>query len=62
MAHKTKGNHIIKEEHTEELLKYPGAVILFMGAGDVQKFQAAYEKVLDQEEITDAEVKKSAIN
>lgn len=62
LAHKTKGNHIIKEEHTEELLKYPEAVILFMGAGDVQKFQAAYEKVLVHEVLTEADLKKSAIN
>ncbi|GAB3961264.1 hypothetical protein GCM10027614_83970 [Micromonospora vulcania] len=39
-------------------MKYPEAVILFMGAGDVQKFQAAYEKVLDHEFLTEADLKK----
>jgi UDP-N-acetylmuramate--alanine ligase len=47
LAKKTKGHHVIKEDHTDALLAYDDAVILFMGAGDVQKFQAAYEKVLD---------------
>lgn len=51
LAAKTKGNHIIKEAHTEELLRYPEAVILFMGAGDVQKFQAAYEQVLENKNV-----------
>ncbi|MHC5251908.1 UDP-N-acetylmuramate--L-alanine ligase [Listeria kieliensis] len=50
LARKTKGNHVIQEQHTEELLQYDDAVILFMGAGDVQKFQAAYEKILDNRE------------
>lgn len=51
LAAKTKGNHVIKEEHTEKLLQYPGAVILFMGAGDVQKFQAAYEKIIENKNV-----------
>ncbi|MBC6315522.1 UDP-N-acetylmuramate--L-alanine ligase [Listeria grandensis] len=47
LAAKTKGNHVIQEQNTESLLAYDNAVILFMGAGDVQKFQAAYEGILD---------------
>ncbi|WP_239254906.1 UDP-N-acetylmuramate--L-alanine ligase [Listeria ilorinensis] len=61
LAQLTKGHHVIKENHTEELLPYHDAVILFMGAGDVQKFQAAYEKILDHMEIR-AESDQRAIN
>ncbi|WP_163653392.1 UDP-N-acetylmuramate--L-alanine ligase [Listeria sp. PSOL-1] len=59
LARKTKGHHVMKENHTEELLPYEDAVILFMGAGDVQKFQAAYEKILDESPIA---LKKQTAN
>ncbi|ADU31522.1 UDP-N-acetylmuramate--L-alanine ligase [Evansella cellulosilytica] len=36
----------ISEETIDQLSKYEDAVILFMGAGDVQKFQQAYENCL----------------
>ncbi|HLG27419.1 MAG TPA: cyanophycin synthetase, partial [Paenisporosarcina sp.] len=34
---------ILKTEEIDVLLKHENAVYLFMGAGDVQKFQAAFE-------------------
>lgn len=34
---------VLKTEEIEVLLKHDNAVFLFMGAGDVQKFQAAFE-------------------
>lgn len=37
---------ILNEEDTAPLLKHSSAVILFMGAGDIQKFQEAYEKLI----------------
>jgi UDP-N-acetylmuramate--alanine ligase len=37
---------ILKEENTLELKKHDNGVIIFMGAGDIQKFQEAYEKQL----------------
>jgi UDP-N-acetylmuramate--alanine ligase len=37
---------ILTEEGTELLAKHENAVIIFMGAGDVTKFQEAYEKSL----------------
>ncbi|MBT2680728.1 UDP-N-acetylmuramate--L-alanine ligase [Bacillus sp. ISL-35] len=37
---------IITEDHTELLKEHDNGVILFMGAGDIQKFQEAYEKQL----------------
>ncbi len=40
------GAEIILEENTSVLKQYDHCVILFMGAGDVQKFQEAYEKQL----------------
>lgn len=49
---------MIQEQHTEALLDYKDAVILFMGAGDVQKFQAAYENILDMSVIEE----KRAVN
>lgn len=41
-----KGGQVIKEENVSPLLDYENAVIIFMGAGDVQKFEHAYEKLL----------------
>lgn len=42
----TKGGTVLKEENMSPLLDYEDAVVLFMGAGDVQKFETAYEKLL----------------
>ncbi|PLR80149.1 UDP-N-acetylmuramate--L-alanine ligase [Bacillus canaveralius] len=39
-------SEIIKEEETGSLRKHENSVIIFMGAGDIQKFQSAYEKQL----------------
>ncbi|SES35200.1 UDP-N-acetylmuramate--L-alanine ligase [Salipaludibacillus aurantiacus] len=38
------GASLIQEEKMDILHKHEEAVLIFMGAGDVQKFQAAYEK------------------
>ncbi|WP_342528822.1 UDP-N-acetylmuramate--L-alanine ligase [Chryseomicrobium sp. FSL W7-1435] len=38
---------ILVENNVTPLLDHPTAVYLFMGAGDVQKFQAAFEKLLN---------------
>ena len=46
---KIEGCEIIDEQDTSALLKHENAVLIFMGAGDVQKFQQAYEHTLDQE-------------
>lgn len=40
-----KGGEVLKEENMSPLLDYQDAVLIFMGAGDVQKFEAAYEKL-----------------
>ncbi|WP_026676617.1 UDP-N-acetylmuramate--L-alanine ligase [Fictibacillus gelatini] len=37
---------VITEEGIDILKKYDAGVLLFMGAGDIQKFQKAYEKAL----------------
>ncbi|WML45686.1 UDP-N-acetylmuramate--L-alanine ligase [Neobacillus sp. PS3-40] len=37
---------IISEENTAILKKHENSIIIFMGAGDIQKFQEAYEKQL----------------
>ncbi|MGG0717373.1 UDP-N-acetylmuramate--L-alanine ligase [Robertmurraya massiliosenegalensis] len=37
---------IINEDETNVLKEYENSVIIFMGAGDIQKFQSAYEKSL----------------
>lgn len=38
-----EGSHVIQEQHTEVLKQFKTGVLLFMGAGDIQKFQKAYE-------------------
>jgi UDP-N-acetylmuramate--alanine ligase len=43
---KINGSEIITEEDTTPLKKHENSVILFMGAGDIQKFQSAYEQLL----------------
>jgi UDP-N-acetylmuramate--alanine ligase len=40
------GAEIISEENTSVLNEYDNSVIIFMGAGDIQKFQESYEKQL----------------
>ncbi|MFF2449265.1 UDP-N-acetylmuramate--L-alanine ligase [Neobacillus sp. NPDC058068] len=37
-------SEIITEEHTSVLNEHTNSVIIFMGAGDIQKFQESYEK------------------
>lgn len=44
----TKGGQVITEENVSPLLNYEDAVIIFMGAGDVQKFEHAYEELLSK--------------
>ncbi|RKQ30532.1 UDP-N-acetylmuramate--L-alanine ligase [Oceanobacillus halophilus] len=39
-------SEILELEHTEVLAKYQDSVLIFMGAGDIQKFQLAYESRL----------------
>ncbi|GAP02250.1 UDP-N-acetylmuramate--L-alanine ligase [Fructobacillus pseudoficulneus] len=39
---------ILKEEDVSPLLKHHDAVLVFMGAGDIQKYEFAYEKLLGQ--------------
>lgn len=41
-------SHILHIDSTDILKKHENSVLLFMGAGDIQKFQDAYEKVLSQ--------------
>lgn len=41
-----KGSKLLNIDETEVLKGHEDSVLLFMGAGDIQKFQAAYEKVL----------------
>lgn len=43
---KIENAEIISEEHTSVLEKHSDSIIIFMGAGDIQKFQDAYEKQL----------------
>ncbi|MED1203164.1 UDP-N-acetylmuramate--L-alanine ligase [Heyndrickxia acidicola] len=47
---KIENAHILSEEDTSPLLALDNSVILFMGAGDIQKFQAAYENLLKTKE------------
>jgi UDP-N-acetylmuramate--alanine ligase len=44
LKEKIDGAEIITEDDTSRLKEHVNGVILFMGAGDIQKFQEAYEK------------------
>lgn len=41
-----KGGQVLKEDNVSPLLDYEDALVIFMGAGDVQKFERAYEQLL----------------
>ncbi|MDP4156999.1 MAG: cyanophycin synthetase, partial [Bacillota bacterium] len=43
---KIENAEVISEDHTSVLEKHSDSIIIFMGAGDIQKFQDAYEKQL----------------
>lgn len=43
---KIPGAELLNEKETNLLRKHENSVIIFMGAGDIQKFQEAYEKEL----------------
>ncbi|MBS9338043.1 UDP-N-acetylmuramate--L-alanine ligase [Fructobacillus sp. M2-14] len=42
------GATVITEDTVSELLKHKNAVFVFMGAGDIQKYEFAYEKLLGE--------------
>ena len=46
LQEKIPNSEIIMEEDTSSLKKHENSVIIFMGAGDIQKFQIAYEKMV----------------
>lgn len=46
LCKKIDGAEIIYEEDPSVLKKHEDGVLLFMGAGDIQKFQAAYENLI----------------
>lgn len=48
LQEKIPGAELLAEEDTSPLVKHDNAVILFMGAGDIQKFQVAYEQLIQQ--------------
>lgn len=41
------GSHILHNSNIEDLKNYRHSVLLFMGAGDIQKYQNEYKKVLE---------------
>ncbi|RNF40806.1 UDP-N-acetylmuramate--L-alanine ligase [Planococcus salinus] len=50
LQEKVEGSTILSEEDVSALLKHDNAVFLFMGAGDVTKFQAAFETLIKSDE------------
>lgn len=46
LLEKIDNSNLIDEAGTSVLKKHDNAVLVFMGAGDIQKYQEAYEKVL----------------
>ncbi|KRL76363.1 UDP-N-acetylmuramate--L-alanine ligase [Secundilactobacillus paracollinoides] len=49
----TKGGEILKLDNMSPLLDYHDAVVVFMGAGDVQKYERAYEELLSHLSLKD---------
>lgn len=45
LIEKIPESHLINEESVHQLSQHENSVLLFMGAGDIQKYQAAYEKI-----------------
>lgn len=45
LREKIQGAEVLSEWNTDKLKKHENGVLIFMGAGDVQKFQQAYEKI-----------------
>ncbi|WP_010174242.1 UDP-N-acetylmuramate--L-alanine ligase [Bacillus coahuilensis] len=48
LQEKIEGADTITAEDTSALLHHKDAVVIFMGAGDVQKYQEAYEQLVDE--------------
>ena len=46
LQEKVPGSRIINEDDMNPLKEHGQSVIIFMGAGDIQKFQVAYESLL----------------
>ncbi len=46
LQEKIAASELISEENTAILKEYENSVIIFMGAGDIQKFQESYEQLL----------------
>ncbi len=46
LCEKIDGAEIIQEDDPSVLKNHPDGVLLFMGAGDIQKVQAAYENLI----------------
>ena len=46
LGENSKGGQVITEDNVSPLLDFENAVVVFMGAGDVQKFEQAYETLL----------------
>ena len=46
LQEKIPGSQIINEDDMTPLKEHSQSVIIFMGAGDIQKFQVAYESLL----------------
>ncbi len=46
LQEKIPNSKLITEETIDQLKQHEDGVVLFMGAGDIQKFQKAYEEVL----------------
>ncbi|NSL51326.1 UDP-N-acetylmuramate--L-alanine ligase [Calidifontibacillus erzurumensis] len=49
LQEKIENAKLLTEETTFMLKKYDNCVLIFMGAGDIQKFQEAYEKQLQEQ-------------
>lgn len=50
LEQKIPGSHLLQADDVTPLLAHENAVYLFMGAGDVTKFQKAFEKIITMEE------------
>ncbi|WP_125982174.1 UDP-N-acetylmuramate--L-alanine ligase [Loigolactobacillus iwatensis] len=47
----SKGGTVLKQDNMSPLLDYHDAVVVFMGAGDVQKYEKVYEELLSNSSL-----------
>src|SRR5699024_7050930 len=59
LLEKVNSGYLLTLENVQELAQYRDSVLIFMGAGDIQKFQTAYEEKLQADSLPNNRTKSS---